>query len=74
MSQISKILNAPYGLCTYFLVWPQMVSRGFQRPNTSFLLKLKNMKLKKLPLEEVNLINITVISILNLHFSVKYEI
>jgi hypothetical protein len=31
-----KILNAPYGLCTYFLDWPQMTSRGFQRPNTSF--------------------------------------
>ena len=29
-----------------FLVWPQMTSRGFQRPNTSFLLKLKKKWLK----------------------------
>ncbi len=49
MSQISKFLTAPFGLCIHFLVWPQMTSRAFQRPNTSFLLKLKKMQLKKLP-------------------------
>jgi hypothetical protein len=52
MSQISKILNAPFGLCIHFLVWPQMTSRGFQGPNTSFLLKLKKMQLKKLQTTE----------------------
>ncbi len=49
MIQISKILNAPYGLCIHFQDWPQITSRGFQRPNTSFLLKLKKMQLKNLP-------------------------
>ncbi len=74
MSQISKILKAPYGLCTYFLDWPQMTSRGFQRPNTSFLLNLKTMELKKLPTSEGQIIYYNVISILNLHFSVKFKI
>ncbi len=43
VNQISKILNAPYGFCIHFSVWPQMTSRGFQRSNTSFLLKFKKM-------------------------------
>jgi hypothetical protein len=74
MSQISKILNAPYGPGTYFLDWPQMTSRDFQRPNTSFLLKLKKMELKKLPHRKGQIIYYTEISILNLHFSVKIKI
>jgi hypothetical protein len=65
MSQISKFLNAPYGLCVYFLDWPQMTFRGFQRPNTSFLLKLKKMELKKLPSSEGQIIYYNVISTLN---------
>jgi hypothetical protein len=74
MSQISKFLNAPYGLNIHFLVWPQMTSRGFQRPNTSFLLKLKEMQLKKLPTRECQINYYFEISILNLHFSVKFKI
>ena len=74
MSQISKILNAPYGLCIHFLVWLQMTSRGFQRPNTSFLLKLKKMQLKKLPTSGCQINYYFIISILNLHFSVKFKI
>jgi hypothetical protein len=74
MSQISKILNEPYGLCIYFLDWPQMTSRGFLRPYTSFLLKLRKMELKKLPTREGQIIYYNVISILNLHFSVQFKI
>ena len=74
MSQISKNLNAPYGLCIHFLVWPQMTSRGFQRQNTSFLLKLKKMQLKKLLTSECQINYYFGISILNLHFSVKFKI
>jgi hypothetical protein len=71
MSQISKILNAPYGLCTYFLDWPQMTSRGFQRPNTN---EVEKDGAQKLPTCEGHIIYYNVISILNLHFSVKFKI
>ncbi len=48
MIQISKNLNAPYGLYTYFLFWSQMTSRGFQRPNTyKFITEVKNDVVEK---------------------------
>ncbi len=74
MSQIKKILNAPNDFCIHFLVWPQMTSSGFQRSNTSFLLKLKKMKRKKLPTSECQINYYFGISILNLHFSVIFKI
>jgi hypothetical protein len=73
MSQISKILNSVWPLHTFF-VCPQMTSIGFQRPNTSFLLKLKKMSIKKLPASECQINYYFGISILNLHFSVKFKI
>ncbi len=74
MSQISKFFNAPYGLCIHFLVWPHMTSRGFQRPNTSFLLKLIKLQLKRLPTRESQINYYFEISILILHFFVKFKI
>jgi hypothetical protein len=47
------------------IVWLFHDVHGFQRPNTSFLLKLKKMKLKKLLLNKCQINYYSDISILN---------